>query len=165
MATCGWPMSCSFPCTTSKLADVEKAWKHFRLYESECKGLLEEIRVDLDSLKADAGAVWPAVAMADGGKAAMAQVLRSPIVGRLRPLLEMLAPVQHSGCARSDFGDRARGRDRAGASVGGGDCEGLGGSAKEPTQRPESASEQSDEPEPVSQKKPKAKKEALSPVV
>jgi glycyl-tRNA synthetase alpha chain len=63
-----------------ELADVEKSWEHFRLYEAECKRLLQEIRVNLDSLKAGSGAVSPSVAMADGGRAAMARVLRSPIL-------------------------------------------------------------------------------------
>jgi glycyl-tRNA synthetase alpha chain len=63
-----------------ELADVEKSWEHFRLYEAECKGLLEEIRANLDSAKAGDGTVSPAVAMADGGQAAMAKVLRRPIL-------------------------------------------------------------------------------------
>jgi len=63
-----------------ELADVEKSWEHFRLYEAECKGLLEEIRANLDSAKAGDGTVSPAVAMADGGQAAMAKVLRCPIL-------------------------------------------------------------------------------------
>lgn len=61
-------------------ADVEKSWEHFRLYEAECKSLLEEIRVNLDSLKAGGGAVSPSVALADGGQGAMARVLRGPIL-------------------------------------------------------------------------------------
>jgi len=63
-----------------ELADVEKSWEHFRLYEAECKALLEGIRVNLDSLEAGGGTVWPAVAMADGGREAMAQILRRPIL-------------------------------------------------------------------------------------
>jgi glycyl-tRNA synthetase alpha chain len=61
-------------------ADVEKAWKHFDLYEGECKALVTEIRANLNSLQEGGGAVWPSVAMADGGKAAMARVLRGPIL-------------------------------------------------------------------------------------
>jgi len=63
-----------------EMADVEKSWEHFRLYEAECKGLLEEIRVNLDSLEAGGGTVSPSVAMADGGQAAMARILRRPIL-------------------------------------------------------------------------------------
>ena len=61
-------------------ADVEKSWEHFRLYEAECKSLLEEIRVNLGSLKVRGGTVSVSVAMAEGGQAAMAGVLRSPIL-------------------------------------------------------------------------------------
>ena len=63
-----------------ELADVEKAWKHFELYESECKALLGEIRVNLASVQAGGGAVWPSVAMADGLDAAMVLVLHRPIL-------------------------------------------------------------------------------------
>ena len=42
MVTCAWPMNCNFRFTTSRLADVEKAWKHFELCEAECKALLEQ---------------------------------------------------------------------------------------------------------------------------
>jgi glycyl-tRNA synthetase alpha chain len=62
-------------------ADVEKAWEHFRLYEAECKTLIEIIRGNLDSLNAKGGAVSEAVAFADGHQSAMARVLRSPILG------------------------------------------------------------------------------------
>ncbi len=34
---CGWRMSCSFRMYNFEMADVEKAWKHFELYEAECK--------------------------------------------------------------------------------------------------------------------------------
>jgi glycyl-tRNA synthetase alpha chain len=63
-----------------EMADVEKSWEHFRLYEAECKGLLEGIRVNLDSLEAGGGTVSPSVAMSDGGQAAMARILRRPIL-------------------------------------------------------------------------------------
>ena len=63
-----------------ELADVEKTWEHFRLYEAECKGLLEMARVNLASLQAGGGTVSPTVAMADGGKDAMAAILRRPIL-------------------------------------------------------------------------------------
>ena len=38
-------------------ADVEKAWKHFELYESECKELLQTIRANLSSLGNSGGQV------------------------------------------------------------------------------------------------------------
>ena len=49
---------------------------------------------------------------------------------RVRPLPEMFASVQYSGCSRGDFCDRARWRDRARACPGSRDCEGVGRSAK-----------------------------------
>ena len=115
MAMCGWPMSCSFRFTTSKLADVEKAWKHFELYEAECKALLE----DMPCLRGTR--LLLTVRAREGA------VSRS---GGLRSLLEVLAPVQHSRCARRDFGDRAGRSDRARAGAGRGNCESLGGSAE-----------------------------------
>ncbi len=51
-----------------EVADVQKAWEHFRLYEAECKGLIEVVRVNLASLKAGGGTVSPSVALADGGQ-------------------------------------------------------------------------------------------------
>ena len=56
---------------------------------------------------------------------------RFPLLGGLRSLFEVLASVQHSRCAWSDLGDRARGSDRTRAGAGRGHCEGLGGSAEE----------------------------------
>ena len=35
-------MSCNFPFTTLKIADVEKTWKHFELCEARVKALLEK---------------------------------------------------------------------------------------------------------------------------
>jgi glycyl-tRNA synthetase alpha chain len=63
-------------------ADVEKAWKHFELYEAECKGLLEAVQANLGSLDQRGGAISPAVeeAMVSGGEAAGARALRGPIL-------------------------------------------------------------------------------------
>src|SRR5271163_1901276 len=63
-----------------EVADVEKTWKHFELYEAECKGLLEAVRVNLTSLEVGGGTVSQSVAMADGGPDAMAAMLRRPIL-------------------------------------------------------------------------------------
>ena len=46
-------MSCSSPFTTSKSADVEKAWKHFELCEAECRALLEAHNAALTGDKAN----------------------------------------------------------------------------------------------------------------
>ncbi len=65
-----------------EMADVDSAWKHFSLYEEECKGLLEDIRANLNSLQGEGGAVSPNVlqAMDMGGDATGARVLRGPIL-------------------------------------------------------------------------------------
>jgi glycyl-tRNA synthetase alpha chain len=63
-----------------EMADVDKAWEHFRLYEAECKMLLQNIDANLGSLKTHGGAVSESVAFADGDETAMARVLRRPIL-------------------------------------------------------------------------------------
>lgn len=65
-----------------ELADVEKAWKHFDLYESECKDILGIVQPTLASLKEQGGAV-PLTTLEDmdeGGEALAAQKLRRPIL-------------------------------------------------------------------------------------
>ena len=94
-----------------EFADVEKAWKHF-----------ESVR------GASARRCWKKYAgdspkrrtMAVGSDKTALSAAR-----RLRSLPEVLAPVQHSRCARRDLGDRARGRDCADPSAGGGSRQGL----------------------------------------
>ncbi len=63
-------------------ADVDKTWKHFELYEAECKGLLEKIRANLKSLDSRGGAISREVleAMDKGGEAAAARALRAPLL-------------------------------------------------------------------------------------
>jgi len=65
-----------------EMADVGKAWKHFDLYESECKDLLEKIHANLSSLGSRGGAVSLEIlqAMDDGGEAAAARALRAPLL-------------------------------------------------------------------------------------
>jgi glycyl-tRNA synthetase alpha chain len=66
-----------------EMADVEKAWKHFELYESECKELLAQIQPTLGSLANEGGAVSTPGALQDllvGGEAGMARGLRGPIL-------------------------------------------------------------------------------------
>src|SRR5450755_3795405 len=63
-----------------EMADVEKSWQHFNLYEAECKGLLEKISANAASLKSGGGAVSEPVAFAEGDESAMAKVLRRPIL-------------------------------------------------------------------------------------
>ena len=65
-----------------ELADVEKAWKHFEMYEAECAALVEQVRANLNSLRRGRGPVSPEVraAMREGGRAGGASGLRSPVL-------------------------------------------------------------------------------------
>ncbi len=66
-----------------ELADVEKAWKHFELYESECKELLGRIQPSLQALNDGGGDVSPPEVLRDilvGGEACAARGLRGPIL-------------------------------------------------------------------------------------
>jgi glycyl-tRNA synthetase alpha chain len=63
-------------------ADVEKTWKHFDLYESECKDLLGRIEANLSSLDNRGGAVSPEIllAMDEGSEAHAARALGAPLL-------------------------------------------------------------------------------------
>jgi len=65
-----------------EMADVEKTWKHFELYEAECKQLLEVVQANLGSLDERGGAISLEVegAMVSGGEAGGARALRGPIL-------------------------------------------------------------------------------------
>jgi glycyl-tRNA synthetase alpha chain len=149
-----------------EMADVEKSWDHFRLYEAECKGLLEEIRVNLDSLKAGGGTVSPAVAMADGGTDAMARVLRGPILAAYDLCLKCshlfnILDARGAISVTERVGVIARVR-----ALAVGIAKAWVDRQKEDQQKNASAStEKSDEPEPAGEKRSKTKAETLSPVV
>jgi glycyl-tRNA synthetase alpha chain len=139
-------------------ADVEKSWEHFRLYEAECKALLEGIRVNLDSLEAGGGTVSPAVALADGGRAAMVRILRRPILAaydlclkcsHLFNILDARGAISVTERVGVIARVRALAVEIAKAWV---------------DQQKDEPGEKSEEAEPVAQKKPKQKREALSPV-
>jgi glycyl-tRNA synthetase alpha chain len=141
-----------------ELADVEKSWEHFRLYEAECKTLLDGIRVNLDPLKADGGAVWPAVSMADGGKAVMAQVLRRPILAAYDLCLKCshlfnILDARGAISVTERVGVIARVR-----ALAVGIAKAWVDQQKNDQQKSESAPEQSDEPAPARDKKPKKEK-------
>ena len=115
-------------------ADVEKAWKHLELYEAECQALLDEYNAayrrasdekELEKTPDDSGEERKA-------KSEERAVGCSPLprARRLRPLPEVLAPVQHSGRARRDQRDRTRGRDRAHSRAGGWSGQGVRRSAE-----------------------------------
>jgi len=139
-------------------ADVEKSWEHFRLFEAECKALLGEIRVNLDSLKTDGGTVSPSVGMADGGREAMARVLRSPILAAYDLCLKCshlfnILDARGAISVTERVGVIARVRALAVGIA----------KAWVDQQRNENAAT-ADDSEPVREKKAKKSKEALSPV-
>jgi glycyl-tRNA synthetase alpha chain len=63
-------------------ADVEKAWKHFELYESECKDLLGKIRANLTTLLNQGGAISPEVlqVVEEKGEEYAILALRAPLL-------------------------------------------------------------------------------------
>ncbi len=65
-----------------ELADVEKAWKHFELYEAECKALLGRVGANLGTLRIRHGAISPEIldALMDDGEEAAIRVLRGPLL-------------------------------------------------------------------------------------
>jgi len=127
-------------------ADVEKAWEHFRLYEAECKGLLErfKVREDQKTYPGEDKSRFPVLAAYDlclkcshlfnilDARGAISVTERVGVIARVRALAVGIAKA---------WVDQQK------------------GDATEPK------SELSDEPEPVKQKKVKSKNEALSPVV
>jgi len=133
-----------------ELADVDKAWEHFALCESECKGLLDQYAALMKD--SDAGdeisrdkARFPLLGAYDlclkcshlfnilDARGAISVTERVGVIGRVRALAVGIAK------AWVDQQENDPPKDQP-------------------------ASEKSDEPAPVNQKKPKAKKEALSPV-
>jgi glycyl-tRNA synthetase alpha chain len=63
-------------------ADVEKTWKHFDLYEAECKALVDAVCADLGSLRSRGGAVSERTATViwDHGEEVALSYLRAPIL-------------------------------------------------------------------------------------
>ena len=107
-------------------ADVEKAWKHLELYEAECQALLDEYAAQLRRASEIGEKRRRRATDGDSGEERRANSeersadrRRFPVLGRLRSVPEVLAPVQHSRRARRDQRDRARGRDRAHSGAGG----------------------------------------------
>ena len=65
-----------------EMADVEKAWDHFKLYERECGDLLGKIKGSLQSLDQHGGALMPGFkeAMFKDGEPGAYDALRGPIL-------------------------------------------------------------------------------------
>jgi glycyl-tRNA synthetase alpha chain len=117
-------------------ADVDKAWKHFELYEGECKGLLEGYRA-LQNDEGFGSANIPPLAK-DARNGAPTSRLREVAVSTasgLRSLSEVLALVQHPRCAGSNFRNGARRGDRPRAGFSGGHRQGVGRSAEKRSRR------------------------------
>ena len=141
-----------------ELADVDKAWEHFRLYESECKGLLERYRA-LGNDEENLHFSQKTREMGHPGSESGLELARFPVLGAYDLCLKcshLFNILDARGAISVTERVGVIGRVRALAV----------GIAKAwvDQQKSESVAFESDEPAPVSQKKPKAKKEALSPV-
>jgi glycyl-tRNA synthetase alpha chain len=145
-----------------ELADVDKAWEHFELCEAECKGLLDRyselVRLDADPSQR----IEEAEASLDGesGSLVSAQKKRFPLLAAYDLCLKCshlfnILDARGAISVTERVGVIARVRALA---------VGIAKAWVDQQKSESAASEKSDEPAPVSQKKPKAKKEALSPV-
>jgi len=134
-----------------ELADVEKAWEHFRLYEAECKALIER----WGASKKDSNDL-------DSGSESKGQIARFPVLGAYDLCLKCshlfnILDARGAISVTERVGVIARVRALA---VG---IAKAWVDQQKADARPGPESEMS-EPEPVGHKKTKAKKEALSPV-
>ncbi len=128
-----------------ELADVEKAWKHFELCEAECKGLLDQYA----ALTRDK----------TSGDRIGCEKARFPLLGAYDLCLKCshlfnILDARGAISVTERVGVIARVRALAVGIA----------KAWVDQQKTETASEKSDEPAPAVEKKPKTKKEALSPV-
>jgi glycyl-tRNA synthetase alpha chain len=128
-------------------ADVEKAWKHFELYEAECKGLIEQYRRVKESQRA----------MRAGNPAAPGDKARFPLLGAYDLCLKCshlfnILDARGAISVTERVGVIARVRALA-----------VGIAKAWVDQQSDEPAEKSD-PEPAAHKKPKPKREALSPV-
>jgi glycyl-tRNA synthetase alpha chain len=147
-------------------ADVEKAWEHFRLYEAECKGLLERFRVREDQFphpldKLGASSVSPKdgetrTGHPDEDKSRFPVLAAYDLCLKCSHLFNIL-DARGAISVTERVGVIARVRALA-VGIAKAWVDQQKGDATQPK------SEQSDEPEPVKQKKVKSKNEALSPV-
>jgi glycyl-tRNA synthetase alpha chain len=139
-----------------ELADVEKAWEHFRLYESECNALIERLSVAKKKL----ALTNSNRAEADVGSRNKSEIARFPVLGAYDLCLKCshlfnILDARGAISVTERVGVIARVRALA---------VGIAKAWVDQQKSEVASSENSDEPEPVSEKKPKAKKEALSPV-
>jgi glycyl-tRNA synthetase alpha chain len=139
-----------------ELADVDKAWEHFRLYESECNALIER----LSASKKDIALKKSNNREPDAGSGHEREIARFPVLGAYDLCLKCshlfnILDARGAISVTERVGVIARVRALA---------VGIAKAWVDQQKSEVASSENSDEPEPVSEKKPKAKKEALSPV-
>jgi glycyl-tRNA synthetase alpha chain len=144
-----------------EMADIEKTWNHFNLYEAECKELLGKVTGSLQSLKQRGGALMSGLkdAMENGGEAAARDALRGPILAAYDLCLKCshlfnILDARGAISVTERVGVIARVRALAVGIA----------KAWVDQQKDDLGAEKSPEPEAVAAKKPKASKETLSPV-
>ncbi|MFZ0806333.1 MAG: glycine--tRNA ligase subunit alpha [Candidatus Sulfotelmatobacter sp.] len=141
-------------------ADVESAWKHFDLYEAECKALIDKYRRTHASI--DDQKIAPVAAGSDG-QPGPADKARFPLLAAYDLCLKCshlfnILDARGAISVTERVGVIARVR-----ALAVGIAKAWVDQQKNDPAKSEAASEKADEPEPAREKKPKAKKE-LSPV-
>jgi glycyl-tRNA synthetase alpha chain len=134
-------------------ADVEKAWKHFELYEAECKGLVEQYAALQDQIPR------PASSQKEETRTGHPDQSRFPLLAAYDLCLKCshlfnILDARGAISVTERVGVIARVRALAVGIA----------KAWVDQQKAEPTSEKSDEPEPAKQKKSKKTKEALEPV-
>jgi glycyl-tRNA synthetase alpha chain len=147
-------------------ADVERTWEHFHLYERECQSLIEQFgRIRNFQASADKVNAGPSGVVSEDQIAASQRNIRSwPILGAYDLCLKCshlfnILDARGAISVTERVGVIARVR-----ALAVGIAKAWVDQQKSDQQRSEPAAEKSDESEPTNRKKPKAKKEALSPV-
>ena len=142
-----------------ELADVDKAWEHFRLYEAECNALIERLGVSKKDLTLKrSNSKDP-----DAGAGHLREIARFPVLAAYDLCLKCshlfnILDARGAISVTERVGVIARVRALA-VGIAKAWVDQQKGDATQPK------SELSDEAEPVKQKKVKSKNEALSPVV
>ncbi len=151
-----------------ELADVEKAWEHFALYEAECKGLLEKywaMMGDQNSRPLDrlgAGSVSPDDGATRAGHPDLREKLRCPLLAAYDLCLKCshlfnILDARGAISVTERVGVIARVR-----ALAVGIAKAWVDQQKSSPQKSDSAADPSDEPEAVREKK--SRKEKLAPV-
>jgi glycyl-tRNA synthetase alpha chain len=134
-------------------ADVEKAWKHFELYEAECKGLVEQYAALQDQNPRPASSQKEETSMGRPAESRFPLLAAYDLCLKCSHLFNIL-DARGAISVTERVGVIARVRALAVGIA----------KAWVDQQKTEPTTEKSDEPEPAKQKKTKTTKEALSPV-